>query len=88
MPIEFYSEIQYFNFDWKITVTLLRSHRNTQQRQVRLPSATFCNSRMLPPNVVRHACAGILFAAAVTTSLQKMPDAPRNCATCCSGTEF
>jgi len=26
---------------------------------------------MLPPNVDPHACAGILVAAAVTTSLQK-----------------
>ena len=71
MPTEFYFEIQYFNFDWKITITLVGSHRNTQQWQVRLKSATFSNSGMLPPNVDHHACAGILFAAAVTMSLQK-----------------
>ena len=35
MRTEFYFEIQqYFNFDWKITITLIRSHRNTQQRQI------------------------------------------------------
>ena len=35
MRTEFYFEIQqYFNFDRKITITLIRSHRNTQQRQV------------------------------------------------------
>ena len=31
---EFYCEIQYFNFHWKITITLHHSHRNTQQWQV------------------------------------------------------
>ena len=34
MPTEFYFEIMYFNFDRKITITLLHSHRNTQQWQV------------------------------------------------------
>ena len=48
----------------KITITLLHSHRNTQQWQ--LKSATYCNSGMLPPNVDHHACADIRFAAAVT----------------------
>ena len=32
MPTEFYFESQYFNFEWKITTTLLHSHRNIQQR--------------------------------------------------------
>ena len=64
MPTEFYFEIQYFNFDWNITITLPHSHRNTQQWQ--LKSATYCNSGMLPPNVDHHACADVRFAAAVT----------------------
>ena len=38
MPTEFCFKIQYFNFDWKITITLLHSHRNTQQWKVRLKS--------------------------------------------------
>ena len=29
---------------------------------------------MLPPNVDHHACAGVVFAAAVTVCLQKVPD--------------
>ena len=41
MPTEFYFEIQYFNFDLKVTVTLPHSHRNTQQQQVRLKSVLF-----------------------------------------------
>ena len=41
MPAELYFEIQYFNFDWKITIILLHSHRNTQQWQVRLKSVLF-----------------------------------------------
>jgi len=41
MPIEFYCEIQYSNFDWKITtITLLRGHKNTQQWQVHNVTAT------------------------------------------------
>jgi len=56
MPTEFYFEIQYINFDWKITITLLRSHRNTQQWQVGLESALFRvrihNSPLFPFNSV------------------------------------
>jgi len=40
MLTEFYFEIQYFNSDWKITTTLLRSHRNTQRWQVNDVTAT------------------------------------------------
>jgi len=40
-PLNFYFEIRCFNFDWKITITLLHSHRNTQQWQVRLKSVLF-----------------------------------------------
>jgi len=40
MPTEFYFKIQDFNFDWKITITLLHSHLNTQQRQVHDVTAT------------------------------------------------
>jgi len=41
MPTEFYFEIQYFNFDWnQSTITLLQSHRNTQQWQVHGVTAT------------------------------------------------
>jgi len=40
MPTEFYFEIQYFNSDWKITIILLHSHRNTQQWQVNDVGAT------------------------------------------------
>jgi len=40
MHAKFYFEIQYFNFDWKITITLLHSHRNTQQWQVHDVTAT------------------------------------------------
>jgi len=29
MPTEFYFEIQYFNFDWKITITLLQSQKHS-----------------------------------------------------------
>ena len=36
----FYFEIQYFNSDRKITITLLHSYRNTQQRQVYDVTAT------------------------------------------------
>jgi len=35
MLSEFYFEIQYFNFEWKITITLLHSRINTQQWQVK-----------------------------------------------------
>ena len=35
IPTKFYFEIRYFNFDWNITITLLCSHRNTQQWQVK-----------------------------------------------------
>ena len=38
MLTEFYFKIQYFNFDWEITITLLHSYRNTQQWQVRFKS--------------------------------------------------
>ena len=41
MPTEFYFVIQYLNFDTKITITLHHSHRNTQQRQVRLKPVLF-----------------------------------------------
>jgi len=40
-PLNFYFEIRCFNFDWKITITLLHSRRNTQQWQVRLKSVLF-----------------------------------------------
>ena len=42
---------------------------------------------MLHPNVDCHACAGILYAAAVTMSLQKCLML-LGTASCCSGTEF
>ena len=41
MPTEFYFEIQYLNFNWKITITLLHSHGNTQQWKVK---SVFCYS--------------------------------------------
>ena len=54
MPTDFYFKIQYFNFDWKIIITLLHGHRNTQQWQVRLKSVLFrvriSNSPLLPFN--------------------------------------
>jgi len=52
MPAECYLEIQYFNFDWKITITLLHSHRNT--KQVRRKSVLFrlriSNNTLFPFN--------------------------------------
>jgi len=54
VPTEFYFEIQYFNYDWKITTALLNGHRNTQQWQVRLKSVLFrvriSNSPLFPFN--------------------------------------
>jgi len=54
MPTEFYFKIQYFNFEWKNTITPLLSHRNTQQWQVRLRSVLFrgriSNSSLFPFN--------------------------------------
>ena len=35
-----------------------------------------------------RSCAGVRSAAGVTTPPQKLPDAPRNCASCRSGTGF
>jgi len=40
MPTEFYFDIKYFNLDGEITITLLHSHRNTQQWQVHDVTAT------------------------------------------------
>ena len=40
MPTKFYFEIQYFNFYWKTTITLLHSHRNTQQWEAHDVTAT------------------------------------------------
>jgi len=45
IPTEFYFESQYFNFEWKITTTLLHSDRNTQQWQVRLKSVLFSQTQ-------------------------------------------
>ena len=50
MPTEFYFKIQYISFDWKITITLLYSHRNTQQWKVRLKSLLFRVSPLFPLN--------------------------------------
>jgi len=54
MLTKFYFKIQYFNFDWKITITLLHSHRNIQQWKVRLKSVLFrvriSNSPLFPFN--------------------------------------
>jgi len=40
MPTEFYLEIQNFNSDWEITITLLHSRRKTQRWQVHDVTAT------------------------------------------------
>ena len=60
MPSEFYFEIQCHNSDWKVTIPLLQSHRNTQQRQVRLKSVLFrvkiSNSPLFPFN----SCSNIV----------------------------
>ena len=50
MLTEFYFKIQYFNFDWEITITitLLHSFRNTQQWQVRLKSVLSSQNQQQP----------------------------------------
>ena len=62
-PTQFYFEIQYFNFDWKITITLLHSHRNTEQWQVRLRSVLFrvriSNSPLFPFNSSQPDCSPV-----------------------------
>ena len=80
MRAEFYFEIQYFNFDWKIAITLLRCHRNTQPWQVTVKHSTVTSQTQIS-NVLQlwNASAkcwppcvcGRFFAAAVTMSLQK-----------------
>jgi len=62
VPTEFSFKIQYFNVDCKITITILHSHRNTQQWKVRLKSVLFrvkiSNSPLFPFNSMQFHSDG------------------------------
>ena len=60
MPTDFYFEIQYVNFDRKVTSTLLHSSRNTQHSKVRLKSVLFRVTISKSPLFTFNSCFNIV----------------------------